>query len=296
MSLAWFQQAQVDIAVVEVGLGGRWDATNVIEAPLVSVLTPIDWDHVEVLGPTLTHIAGEKAGIIKPGRPVVVSPAQPPEALRVFHETAHAKNAPLILGEALSTSRLGLAGSPPLSALLGTPHRENLPLRLTRRLSRRQPPHSAASGEVLRTQGWTIPDTAVEKGLQYAAQTAPLWGRTQWILHEKSPILLEVAHNPQGFAALRKLLEKAPYQIEIASDWLFGRQRLPRSLISASGLAHRDMGCGRPKSPGLSARRNHAHSSAAGLSAQGEKVPSPRPSSKPSHAASPYLWPVVSSS
>jgi dihydrofolate synthase/folylpolyglutamate synthase len=70
--------------------------------------------------------------------------------------------------------------------------------------------------QVLRTQGWTIPETAVEKGLQYAAQTAPLWGRTQWILHEKSPILLEVAHNPQGFAALRKLLEKAPYQIEIA--------------------------------------------------------------------------------
>jgi dihydrofolate synthase/folylpolyglutamate synthase len=217
MSLAWFQQAQVDIAVVEVGLGGRWDATNVIEAPLVSVLTPIDWDHVEVLGPTLTHIAGEKAGIIKPGRPVVVSPAQPPEALRVFQETTQARNAPLIISEKPLVPLDWVLEEALPYRRFWEPHTEKIYLSdLPGDYQGVNLRTALQVVQVLRTQGWTIPETAVEKGLQYAAQTAPLWGRTQWILHEKSPILLEVAHNPQGFAALRKLLEKAPYQIEIA--------------------------------------------------------------------------------
>jgi dihydrofolate synthase / folylpolyglutamate synthase len=79
MSFAWFREAQVDIAVVEVGLGGRWDATNVIESPVVSVITPIDWDHVEILGPTLRHIASEKAGIIKPTGPSWFHPPSRPK-------------------------------------------------------------------------------------------------------------------------------------------------------------------------------------------------------------------------
>jgi len=216
MSFAWFREAQVDIAVVEVGLGGRWDATNVIESPVVSVITPIDWDHVEILGPTLRHIASEKAGIIKPTRPVVVSPAQPPEAIEVFHETAHAKNAPLHLSPPpLHPLDWVLAGGIPYrrfqDPLSGKVYLSDLPgdyqgvnIRTALQVV-----------EVLRTHGWAIADTAVEMGLQNAARTAPLWGRTQWLFHEGTPILLEVAHNPQGFAALRQLLEQAPYQPEI---------------------------------------------------------------------------------
>ena len=216
MSLAWFQEASVDIAVVEVGLGGRWDATNVIASPLVSVITPIDWDHVEILGPTLRHIASEKAGIIKPGRPVVVSPDQPPEAIEVFHETAHEKNAPLYLSPPpLRPLDWVLVGAIPyrrfqdprsgkvyLSDLPGDYQGVNIRTALQ-------------VVEVLQAQGWAISTRAMEQGIQHAARTAPLWGRTQWIFHENTPILLEVAHNPQGFTALRQLLEQAPYQPEI---------------------------------------------------------------------------------
>lgn len=214
MSLAWFREAQVDIAVVEVGLGGRWDATNVVEAPLVSVITPIDWDHVDILGPTLRHIAREKAGIIKPGCPVVVSPAQPPEALEVFYETAEYQKAPLYVCEAPLTPqdwvlerdypyrRFSDSEQVYLSDLPGDYQGVNICTAL-QTIAR------------LRERGWTIPDEAIKQGIQYAARTAPLWGRTQWLFPEGVPLLLEVAHNPQGFSALRQLLEKAPYQPEI---------------------------------------------------------------------------------
>ncbi len=214
MSLAWFREAQVDIAVVEVGLGGRWDATNVVEGPLVSVITPIDWDHVEILGPTLRHIAREKAGIIKPDCPVVVSPAQPPEALEVFRETAEYQKAPLHVCEApLTPLDWVLEGDYPyrrfsdsdqvyLSDLPGDYQGVNIRTALQTIVC-------------LRGKGWSIPDEAIRKGIQHAARTAPLWGRTQWLFPEGVPLLLEVAHNPQGFSALRQLLEKAPYQPEI---------------------------------------------------------------------------------
>lgn len=90
-----FARARVQIAVVEVGIGGRLDATNVI-TPRVSVLTSISYDHMAVLGDTLTKIAGEKAGIVKPGVPVVSAP-QVDEARIVFEQVAHARNAPLTL-------------------------------------------------------------------------------------------------------------------------------------------------------------------------------------------------------
>ena len=82
----WFADSPVDVAVVEVGLGGRWDATNVVE-PDVAVITNVSYDHVEVLGPTLEDIAGEKAGIIKPGCRLVVGETAP-ELVAVFHAAA----------------------------------------------------------------------------------------------------------------------------------------------------------------------------------------------------------------
>lgn len=88
----YFAQENVDIAVIEVGLGGRLDSTNVVQ-PRVSVITSISLDHMKVLGDTVEKIAAEKAGIIKPERPVVVS-AQRPEAMRVIEEIARQRNAP----------------------------------------------------------------------------------------------------------------------------------------------------------------------------------------------------------
>src|SRR5690606_191246 len=76
LAFSHFRRAGVDVAVVEVGLGGRWDATNVV-SPALTVITPIDLDHTQVLGDTLEKVAAEKAGILKPGVPLVLAPQQP---------------------------------------------------------------------------------------------------------------------------------------------------------------------------------------------------------------------------
>jgi dihydrofolate synthase/folylpolyglutamate synthase len=91
-----FAETPADLAIVEVGLGGRFDATNVFDAPALSVITPIDYDHLEMLGPELWKIAWEKAGIIKPQRPVVVA-RQMEEALEVIEREADDRMAPLFL-------------------------------------------------------------------------------------------------------------------------------------------------------------------------------------------------------
>ncbi len=94
LGFLYFAEQEVELAVVEVGLGGRLDATNVL-APLVSVITSISYDHMHLLGETLPEIAAEKAGIIKPGVPVVVAPQQR-EAERVVREVAATRGAPLV--------------------------------------------------------------------------------------------------------------------------------------------------------------------------------------------------------
>src|SRR5215208_6174713 len=97
LGLLAFAKYKVNAAVVEVGLGGRLDATNVV-TPTVSVITSLSYDHMAVLGNTLAEIAGEKAGIIKPGVPVVSSP-QPEEALEALERVAKEKDCPFILVE-----------------------------------------------------------------------------------------------------------------------------------------------------------------------------------------------------
>jgi dihydrofolate synthase/folylpolyglutamate synthase len=91
-----FAASPADLTIVEVGLGGRFDATNVFSEPAVSVITPVDFDHVEMLGPELSKIAWEKAGIIRRGRPVVVA-RQKLEALAVIEAEAEALDAPMLL-------------------------------------------------------------------------------------------------------------------------------------------------------------------------------------------------------
>jgi dihydrofolate synthase/folylpolyglutamate synthase len=90
-----FMRHPADILLLETGLGGRFDATNVVEQPLVSAITPVSIDHVQFLGDTLEQIAFEKAGILKPGVPAVIGP-QPPEALAVIEARATAQGVPLL--------------------------------------------------------------------------------------------------------------------------------------------------------------------------------------------------------
>ena len=96
LAIQAFANTPADLCIVEVGLGGRFDATNIFDAPAVSVITPIDYDHLEMLGPELGKIAWEKAGIIKTNRPVVCAP-QPQEAEAVVEREADDRMAPLFL-------------------------------------------------------------------------------------------------------------------------------------------------------------------------------------------------------
>ena len=112
MAFCHFKNSNADISVIEVGLGGRLDSTNII-TPLISVITPISLDHVAILGDTIELIAGEKAGIIKKGVPVIASP-QTPEALDVFRTTAAARKSELVESESavevVTAHDLGLEG------------------------------------------------------------------------------------------------------------------------------------------------------------------------------------------
>jgi len=189
-----FSRQGCDICVVEVGLGGRLDSTNVVEAPELCVITPIALDHTALLGDTLAAIAGEKAGIVKPGVPVV-SAVQEPEALDVIAACAHEQNAPLTCVEASQIT--GTPGDFSYRAwkglslgLLGSYQTENAATALE------------AIG-VLRERGWEIPDAAVAAGL---ANT--YWPGRFEVLGTDPTFIVDGGHNPQGAQVLIESLEQ----------------------------------------------------------------------------------------
>lgn len=203
VGFVYFASQAVDVAVVEVGLGGRLDATNVV-TPLVSVITSISYDHTSVLGNTLAAIAGEKAGIIKPGRPVVIAP-QKEEARRVFVEIAKQRNAPLtqvgidvtfsagehsLDGQSFQVSPNGPAGAPfALTIPLLGPHQvENAATAYTALLAARE-------------QGLVVPDEAIRRGF-----AAVQWMGRFEILQNDPPVVLDSAHNQDSAMRLVETL------------------------------------------------------------------------------------------
>jgi dihydrofolate synthase/folylpolyglutamate synthase len=185
MALRYFVEERCDLVVWETGLGGRLDATNIV-TPLASVITNISFDHMQWLGDTLEKIAAEKAGIIKPGVPVLKAD-DPPEVLAVFARVARENGAPLRIVTAADTRR------PPLDRielpLLGEHQRRNAALAL-------------ATVETLHPQ-LPVPPEALERGLREVH-----WpGRLQLIrTGDGRTILLDGAHNPAAAATLRQAL------------------------------------------------------------------------------------------
>ncbi|HET7753027.1 MAG TPA: folylpolyglutamate synthase/dihydrofolate synthase family protein [Anaeromyxobacteraceae bacterium] len=179
LALLRFAEARVDAAVLEVGLGGRWDATNVI-TPLACAVSRIGLDHVETLGPTLDAIAREKAGIFKQGVPAVTLASQPPEALAALREEASARGAPLEAVAAVYDGPIALRG----------PHqRENAAL-------------AAAALALLDRAGLAVPPEAARRGIA----TASWPGR----MEEIAGVFLDGAHNPDGARALAAALQELP--------------------------------------------------------------------------------------
>ena len=216
VAFVYFAEQHVELAVLEVGLGGRLDATNSVE-PIVSVITDIGFDHMDYLGNTLREIATEKAGILRENG-VLVTLSQHPEANSAIGEIAMAKNV-----RGVDASRFlpphgfqgarGAAGASPLprneydiamdgavihlsSPLAGQHQQRNLALAV------------ATAAELRTNHGFAISNEAIERGVRET-----VWpGRLEWIppQHGHAPLLLDVAHNPAGAWTLRAALSQLP--------------------------------------------------------------------------------------
>jgi dihydrofolate synthase/folylpolyglutamate synthase len=194
---AWlyFAESEVDIAVVEVGLGGRLDATNVCDRPLVTIITSISKEHWQQLGSTLADIAREKAGILKPRCPAVVGQL-PPAAQAVVRSRIIELGCPAIwtqpaleLGEAKTQRRALSANIEYPLPLLGEIQLTNSALAI-------------AALQILQQQGWEISEQAIASGM---AKTK--WaGRLQWQTWQNHQILIDGAHNPAAAQALRSFV------------------------------------------------------------------------------------------
>ena len=204
----YFADQKVDIAIIETGLGGRLDATNVCDRPLVCAITSIGLDHCQQLGNTLGAIASEKAGIIKPKCPVVIA-GNHPDAIAAFQTKITACDSPVIWVS---------AAEPTATGAIWQGFEYSLPL-----LGKHQLINSAiaiAAIQSLQTQGWQISDEAMRTGL---ANTK--WaGRLQWIefnLNGKPhKILIDGAHNVAAAAYLRQFVDESfPNQ---RKHWVIG--------------------------------------------------------------------------
>lgn len=209
LAFLFFQQARAEHAVIEVGLGGRLDATNIVE-PMATVITSISYDHMAVLGATLSEIAREKAGIIKPGVPLICA-AQAPEAVEVIARVCAERGAPLL--------RVGPVGAPdcacwyqPLAAEADRQWGEvTTPLRTYHDLEigllgAHQLENAAAAitaAEQLQARGLPLDEAAIRRGLREAR-----WpGRLQ-VVQRQPWVVVDGAHNADSFARLLAALRR----------------------------------------------------------------------------------------
>jgi dihydrofolate synthase / folylpolyglutamate synthase len=191
-----------DFQVLEVGLGGTLDATNVI-TPEVSVITPISYDHVEVLGKTLTEIASAKAGIIKPGVPVVSS-IQRAEAMEVIRDACRQQNAPLIrVGPDITCEQRGFRGGMQLFHVRGRSGCYDIETPLLGYYQVDNVPTAVGALEVLMERGYQVTSRDIVNGLARVS-----WpGRFQ-IIDRAPTILIDGAHNEDSATRLREAIEK----------------------------------------------------------------------------------------
>jgi len=198
-----FSETPADVLLLEVGLGGRFDSTNVIEAPVCSVITPVSMDHMEFLGDTVAKIAFEKAGILKPGVPAVIAP-QHPDALRAIEGQAMRVRAPLCVAD--RDFHMHEEGG----RLVYEDARGLLDLPLPRLPGRHQHENAASALAALRIAFPDLPTAALEAGLREAEWPARMQALTRGALVDRMPagaeLWLDGGHNPAGGAALAEAM------------------------------------------------------------------------------------------
>ena len=229
LAFDYFVAQQIDIAVIEVGLGGRLDSTNVIK-PELSIITNISFDHTALLGDTLEKIATEKAGIIKPGTPVIVGESQP-ESKPVFIEKAKQNKAPLIFADEIykavnvhhinnetlvlsmdiekqtesdpssfseGSKRDGTVYPGLQTGLLGLYQQKNIPAVL-------------CALELLNEKGFTISEKNIRDGIKNVVEQTGLLGRWQ-VLSRNPLIIADTGHNESGIKEVLKQISRTPHQ------------------------------------------------------------------------------------
>lgn len=212
MAFEYFAQQEVEIAVIETGLGGRLDSTNVIQ-PIVSVITNISFDHVQILGDTLEKIAAEKAGIIKPNTPVIIGKTQP-ETQSVFEQKALTEKASIRFADKIWSSTI-IEDHPSTLAihLFKTNNNEQLTY------------HSPLAGsyqqeniitvrvttDLLRELNLPVSEQSIQNGIKNVILNTGLHGR--WETISTSPlIILDVAHNADGVKKMLEQLKRFKFQ------------------------------------------------------------------------------------
>lgn len=199
MALLYFKQKAVDFVVLEVGLGGRLDATNVVDSPLVTVITPIALDHVNILGDTLAKVAFEKGGIIKKDVPLVIHP-QKPEASEVLENLAEERDADLIVAPvdlieiekvSLDGTRFNLGVKGYEITMIGKHQAQNAVVALT------------AIETICREHGVVVSEASITDGLK-----ATRWPCRLEVMKSNPIIILDGAHNPHGAKALAGALDE----------------------------------------------------------------------------------------
>lgn len=211
MAFDWFAQERVDIAVIEVGLGGRLDSTNIIR-PEVSVITNIGWDHMNILGNTLGEIAGEKAGIIKAGIPAVIGEVLP-ETRPVFEKAALDKGSRLYYAQQLQQIINWNYHGSLLEVQVqeqGHADAQQYQLDLTGNYQLKNLPGVLQTIRILQEQSWTIPEKAIHTGLSNTRKLTGLHGRWE-LIHQHPRVILDVGHNEDGIKAINEQLEMTDY-------------------------------------------------------------------------------------
>jgi dihydrofolate synthase / folylpolyglutamate synthase len=207
MAFEYFAQQKVDLAVVETGLGGRLDSTNII-TPQLSVITNISYDHMNILGNTLEEIAGEKAGIIKQNIPVVIGERRT-ETEKVFIEKGTEKNAPLFFAEELfqiNKAELQLHYLKLSLRNKGTNENIDLSVDLPGIYQVKNVNTLLAAIEILKQNNWRINKETIVDALQNIKKLTGLHGRWEVIQNEPT-VVLEVAHNEDGIRQMLHHIE-----------------------------------------------------------------------------------------
>ena len=262
MAFDYFAKHEVDIAVIETGLGGRLDSTNIV-TPELSVITNIGWDHMNLLGDTLEQIAFEKAGIIKPGIPVVVGETSA-DTRHVFEQVAGEKQSPLFFADQLRYVADWKYDHHELQVqVTRNGHDERIPYRLdlpgyyqTKNLVT-----VLESVHQLQQRGWHLPATTVQQALQQVKNLTGLHGRWE-VIHRNPAVVLDVGHNEDGIRQILsqieltnynnlhivigmvrdKEVEKVLLQLPKEATYYFTKAQIPRALpedqLAAQAAAH----------------------------------------------------------